>query len=186
MRLCVLIYLFSISVSDVLESNWETVKEGVLEDSRNLTGVLPILNISLDTPVKDKQFVKVTVKSFYGFSSGLEYFGIVRTDTRQRYSRIYSIMFTLTFPSVPTICVRICCLQTCERSSARLCPEVRPVCAPAPVLPQLRLHLPHRQLGGRDPAQRSAARLLLLLGLHSLRSSLTASLSEVDLCPGDR
>ena len=78
-------------MSDVLESNWETVKEGVLEDSRNLTGVLPILNISLDTPVKDKQFVKVTVKSFYGYSSGLEYFDIVRTDTRP--AEIFSQLF---------------------------------------------------------------------------------------------
>ena len=65
-------------------TSWETVLEGELEDSRQLTGELPILDISLDTPVKNKQFVKVTVKSFHGqFSGGLEYFDIVRTDNRR-------------------------------------------------------------------------------------------------------
>ena len=77
--------IHSISVSDDPDStNWETVLEGELEDSRQQTGELPILNIILDTPVRDKQFVKVTVKSFYGeFSGGLEYFDIVRTDIRR-------------------------------------------------------------------------------------------------------
>ena len=42
-------------------TTWETVLEGELEDSRQMTGELPILDISLDTPVKNKQFVKVTV-----------------------------------------------------------------------------------------------------------------------------
>ena len=76
--------MFSISVSDDAgSSSWETVEEGELEDSRYETGELPILNITLTTPVRDRQFVKLTVKSFYGTSGGLEYFDIVRTDIRR-------------------------------------------------------------------------------------------------------
>ena len=76
--------LLSVSVSDDPDSEtWELVLSGTLEDTRQGTDPLPILQLDLDVPVVQKQFIKFDVISFYGKGGCLEYFDIVR-DTGPR------------------------------------------------------------------------------------------------------
>ena len=60
---------------------WELVLSATLMDTRQGYDPLPILELDLDVPVVEKQFVKFDLLTYYGSSGCLEYFDIVRDTT---------------------------------------------------------------------------------------------------------
>ena len=73
--------VYSVSVSDDPDSEtWELVLSSSLQDSRYDTDPLPILQLDLDVPVVEKQFVRFDLISYHGKGGGLEYFDIVRDE----------------------------------------------------------------------------------------------------------